>query len=137
MGSEMCIRDSPYVDRNPEGQGAWFTSGQGRRITLWSILIVIPVVLVLTWLNEHYAVRILVPGAPQIWVDLLNPGTILIALFAAGSLYIWRRTGSSRMGALALYSYFLTSYLIYTLIGLYFRGANWAWIWPWQATGLH
>ena len=59
----------PYVDRNPEGQGTWFTSGQGRRITLWSIVAVIPVVLVLTWLNEHYAVRILVPGASQIWVD--------------------------------------------------------------------
>ena len=127
----------PYIDRDPAGQGNWFTSGQGRRITLWSILAIIPVVLILTYLNEHYAVRKLVPGAPQIWVDLLNPGTILIALFAIGSLYTWRRTGSSRMGALALYSYFLAAYLIYTVIGLYFRGANWAWIWPWQAIGLH
>ena len=127
----------PYIDRNPEGQGHWFTSRQGRRLTLGSIAAIIPVVLILTYLNEHYAVRKLVPGAPQLWVDLLNPGTLLIALFALGSLYTWWRTGSSRMGALTLYSYFLTAYVIYTVIGLYFRGPNWAWIWPWQDTVLH
>ena len=125
-----------YIDRSLEGQGTWFTSPLGKRITLVSFFGTIPIVALLTYLNEYYALRKLVPGASQMLVDLLNPGSILIVLFAIGSLYTWRRTGSSRMGALALYSYFLAAYLVYTVIGVFFRGPNWDWIWPWQA-GLH
>ena len=63
----------PYVDRNPRdrrvvhlgpGPADYALVGRGGH----------PGRLVLTYLNEHYAVRILVPGASQIWVDLLNPG---------------------------------------------------------------
>ncbi|MFQ5912460.1 MAG: cytochrome b N-terminal domain-containing protein [Nitrospinota bacterium] len=120
-----------YIDRSREGEGLWFTSSQGRRITLVSFVGTIPLVLLLTYLHEHYAVRKLIPGASQLVVDLFNPGTILIVLFAIGSLYTWRRTGSSRMGALALYSYFLAAFVVYTVIGFFFRGPNWAWVWPW------
>jgi quinol-cytochrome oxidoreductase complex cytochrome b subunit len=126
-----------YIDRTSEGEGVWFTSSQGARITLTSILLTIPAVILLTYLNEHYAARKLIPGAPQILVDLFNPGSILIVLFAIGSMYTVRRTGSSRMGALALFSYFLTAYLVYTVIGVFFRGPNWSWIWPWQAGIMH
>ncbi|HSC72351.1 MAG TPA: cytochrome b N-terminal domain-containing protein, partial [Candidatus Methylomirabilis sp.] len=121
----------PYVDRVGEGEGVWFTSLQGKRITLVSLLATVPCTLLLIYLNAQFGIRRLFPGAPQMAADLLNPATLLLVGVAAYSVLVGWRTGSRRMAAIALFSSFLSAYVLLMVIGTFFRGPNWDWAWPW------
>jgi len=70
-------------------------------------------------------------------VDLLNPGSLLLFLIVLISLMTWRVTGSRRAAAIALFSAFLSAYVILMIIGTFFRGPNWVWVWPWQAGAIY
>jgi hypothetical protein len=45
------------------------------------------------------------------------------------SLFVIRKTGSTRMGAVALFTLFLVSYVILTYVGTELRGPNWDFYW--------
>ncbi len=62
-------------------------------------------------------------------ITLVNPGTVITAGFAAWSLWIMRRTDSTRMGAIALFTCFLVGYTILTYVGTVHRGPNWEFYW--------
>lgn len=121
----------PYVDRTGEGEGIWFTSPRGKRLALWSSLATVPVTLGLLYLNTRLGVRRLFPEAPQALADLWNPATLLLVGIAACSVLVGWRTGSRRMAAIALFSCFLSAYVLLMVIGTFFRGPNWDWAWPW------
>jgi hypothetical protein len=36
------------------------------------------------------------------------------------------------MAAIALFSAFVSAYLVLIVIGTFFRGPNWDWGWPWN-----
>lgn len=110
--------------------GVWFSSALGRRVALVSFLGAIPTVPILTYLNATAGVRVFYPGAPQWMLDLLNPATVLLVLMAVSSALVVRLSGSRRLGAISLYSSFLSAYIVLIIIGTYFRGPNWAWLWP-------
>ncbi len=120
----------PYVDSKPTGAGRWFTPEGGGRVALVSLLAAIVVAPMLTWLQSRYGVRMLFPEASQFWTDLFNPGSVFAALVIAASLLMLRMTRSTRMAAMVVFSAFLGGALIYTVIGLYFRGPNWIFLWP-------
>lgn len=111
--------------------GVWFSSAMGRRVALVSFLAFIPIVPALIYANAKAGLRILYPGAPQWMLDLINPATLLLALMAVSSALVVRLSGSRRLGAISLYSSFLSAYTVLIIIGTYFRGPNWTWIWPW------
>ncbi len=121
----------PFVDRAEEEAGVWFTSRQGKRITLGSLLATVPVTLLLLYLNVRFGVRRLFPGAPQVVADLFNPASVLLMGIAAWSVLVGWRAGSRRMAAIALFSCFLSAYVLLMVIGTFFRGPNWDWAWPW------
>lgn len=121
----------PYVDRGEEGEGIWFTSPRGKQITLRCLVATIPATLVLLYLNLHFGVRRLFPGAPQMVADLLNPATLLLVGIAAWSVVVGWRTGSRRMAAIALFSCFVSAYVLLMIIGTFFRGPKWDWALPW------
>ncbi len=127
----LGLMSIPYVDRDSEGEGVWFTTPRGRRLALWSVLGTVPFSLLLLLLNARVGVRRLFPGAPQVLADLLNPATILLVAIAAFSILVGRRTGSRRMAAIGLFSCFLSAYVLLMMIGTFFRGPNWDWAWPW------
>jgi hypothetical protein len=102
-------------------------------VALLASLGTIPVVLSLIAFNERFAVRTWAPGAPQVVVDLLNPATILLVFMAIHSFLTWKISGSRRLGAIALFSSFLAAFVVLTIVGTFFRGPNWIWVWPWQA----
>lgn len=127
----LGLMSIPYVDYKKEGEGVWFTSLLGKRLTVgffFGTLILTPV---LTYLNAQFGIRVWFPEAPQFLVDLFNPASILLAFMAASSLLTWLLTGSRRMGAISLFSSFVAAYIVYTVMGTYFRGPNWVWVWPW------
>ncbi len=122
----------PYVDRASEGEGIWFTSPRGSRLTLWSVLATVPFTALLIFLNARLGLRRFFPEAPQVLADLWNPATLLLTATAAFSILVGWRTGSRRMAAIALFSCFLSGYMLLMIIGTFFRGPNWDWAWPWK-----
>ena len=127
----LGLMSIPYIDRMGEGEGVWFTSKQGKRIALWSFLGTIPFTLGVLYLNALFGLRRFFPEAPQGVVDLLNPATVLLVGIAAFSVLVGWRTRSRRMAAIALFSAFLSAYVLLMIIGTFFRGPNWDWVWPW------
>lgn len=121
----------PYVDRAVQGEGIWFTSAQGKRIALWSFVGTIPFTLGLLYLNTRFGLRRFFPDATQGVVDLLNPATLLLVGIAAFSIIVGRCTHSRRMAAIALFSSYVSGYVLLMVIGTFFRGPNWDWVWPW------
>jgi hypothetical protein len=69
------------------------------------------------------------PDIPQIWIILINPGTVLALIFAAWSQFILRRTNSARQSAIALFTCILVGFVILTYIATVHRGPNWGFYW--------
>ena len=120
----------PYLDREQEGTGEWFGGPGGRPLVLHAAffgsavtLLVEAIAIRFGWLREWF------PDIPQLLVTAVNPGTLLAALYGAYSIWLVKRYGSTRAGALGLFTCFLCGFVILTVIGTYFRGPNWEFYW--------
>jgi len=120
----------PYLDRENTGMGRWFAEEGEKRVAFQSfvfgllcVLLVEALAIRFGWLRDWF------PGIPQLFITLINPGTVLAALYALWSLQVIRRTGSTRQGAVALFTCFLIGFLVLTVIGVHFRGPNWDFYW--------
>ena len=69
------------------------------------------------------------PDVPQLVITLVNPGTAFLVIFMAWSLAITRLTNSTRMGALAVFTCFLVSFVVLTYFATVHRGPNWGVYW--------
>ncbi len=127
----LGLMSIPYIDFSREGIGVWFHSRRGRRIALFSALMTLVVVPLLIFLHIRFGVRVMVPTAPQILVDVFNPGTILVAVMAALFFIVLLLTGSTREASIGVFTSFVTAFVILTIIGTFLRGPNWALILPW------
>jgi quinol-cytochrome oxidoreductase complex cytochrome b subunit len=64
---------------------------------------------------------------------VLIPGAIVTGMFALP--YIDRNPASAirtRKVAVITFTVFLVVWIVLTIIGFAFRGANWGWVWPWN-----
>jgi len=120
----------PYLDRESAGTGRWFGGPGGIRLVAVSMVFGLATVLGLESLVIHYGwIREWWPGAPQLIITAINPGTVLTALYAAYSIAVVKRHDSTRAGALALFTCFLAGFIVLTIIGTHFRGPNWQFYW--------
>ncbi|MBI4874898.1 MAG: cytochrome b N-terminal domain-containing protein [Acidobacteria bacterium] len=120
----------PYLDRDPSGVGRWFGGPQGRRVFWSSLVFGLGSVLALLALTVNFGwLRAWFPSIPQLVIIALNPGTVIVALYAAWSLGELRRTGSVRLSAIALFTCFLAGFVVLTAMGSIFRGPNWQFFW--------
>jgi quinol-cytochrome oxidoreductase complex cytochrome b subunit len=120
----------PYLDRETNGTGEWFGGSGGVAVVKQAVVIGMGAALAIEavairfgWLREWF------PGVPQLLITLVNPGTLLTAVYAAYSVWLVRRYDSTRAGALGLFTCFLCGFFLLTLIGSYFRGPNWHFYW--------
>ncbi len=120
----------PYLDREKQGVGIWFTSPEGRRVALRSLVFsFVAVVGFLAFLVKFGWLRQWYPDIPQIVITFVNPGTLFTLAFALWSLWTMKRHNSTRMGAIALFTCFLVGYVILTYFGAVHRGPNWDFYW--------
>ncbi len=122
----------PFLDREKEDVGVWFSGGRGRRVTGLSAVFGAVVVLGMLWFTVSFGwLRNWEATAhvPQIVVTLFNPGTVFVAFFAIWSIGVVRATGSTRMGAIALFTCFLVGFVILTYFATVHRGPNWDFYW--------
>ncbi len=128
----------PYLDREEEEVGIWFSNRQGRRIAAVSALygIVLSVGLLTFTVNFGW-LRDWFPGIPQIVITFVNPGTVYVLACAAWSVGLLRYTNSTRMAAIGLFTCFLVCFVILTYFATVHRGPNWDFYWSqadWPAT---
>jgi len=126
----------PYFDRENKGFGRWFGDRTGVRITVSSAayaMICCISVLALTigfgWPGAWFG------GSGQFVIHFINPGTILMLMFMAWSLFVLHRYNSTRMGAIALFTCFFIAVVVLTYFAWGHRGPNWDFYqWPlsWQ-----
>jgi quinol-cytochrome oxidoreductase complex cytochrome b subunit len=120
----------PYLDRETLGTGEWFGGPGGAKLVKLSLVVGLGAALLVEafvirfgWLREWF------PGVPQLVITALNPGTLLTVVYGAYSVWLVRRYGSTRAGALGLFTCFLCGFVVLTVIGTYFRGPNWVFYW--------
>lgn len=116
----------PYVDREEQYIGSWFSGKQGAKITLFSAGFSLIVVLLQLFIMVKFGwVRDWWPGVPQWLVMIFNPAILSAISYIVYAQIIRKRTGSSRMAAIALFSMAIIALILYTIVGIWFRQANW------------
>ncbi|MCF8067122.1 MAG: cytochrome b N-terminal domain-containing protein [Desulfobacterales bacterium] len=120
----------PYIDRDKGAIGIWFENKTGIRVTKLSAcyaliccVTMLAFTIVFGWLRAWF------PDIPQFLIILINPGTILVLMFAAWSLFVLQRYDSIRMGAMALFTCFFIAVIILTYFASVHRGPNWDFYW--------
>ncbi|MGD9903026.1 MAG: cytochrome b N-terminal domain-containing protein [Vicinamibacterales bacterium] len=120
----------PFLDREEAGTGEWFGGPGGWPLARNSMavgfaaaLLIESLIIRYGWLREWF------PTIPQLVITVVNPGTVLTAIYAAYSLALVRRFNSTRAGALGLFTCFLCGFVVLTVVGTYFRGPNWHFYW--------
>lgn len=120
----------PYIDREDGYIGVWFSGKTGRQITWQSILFsiivtLLPVFVIVRfgWLASWFE------NIPQLLVMLFNPATLTALFYILWAKRIQKRTASSRMSAISLFTCTMTGFVIFTVIGIWFRGPNWEFYW--------
>jgi quinol-cytochrome oxidoreductase complex cytochrome b subunit len=128
----------PYLDREPEDVGVYFSGEQGRSIALRSMVFGVAAAVVAVAFPVNFGwLRNWFPGIPQLVIIFVNPGSLLTAAYAMWSLKTLRDTASTRMGAIALFTCFLAGFVILTIVGTYFRGPNWDFYWSTSQWPVH
>ncbi|MEK6797588.1 MAG: cytochrome b N-terminal domain-containing protein [Planctomycetota bacterium] len=130
----------PYLDREREDIGLWFSGRKGRRVALGSLVLSTAAVIGMLaftvnygWLRNWAATA----EVPQIVITLFNPGTVFVALFAIWSIVVVKWTNSTRMGAIALFTCFLVGFVILTYFATVHRGPNWNFYWSQASWPVH
>lgn len=120
----------PFLDRETAGTGTWFGGPGGwplvrnaMAVGFAAALLVESLIIRYGWLREWF------PDIPQLVITVINPGTVLTAIYAGYSLLLVRRFNSTRAGALGLFTCFLCGFVVLTVVGTYFRGPNWQFYW--------
>ena len=120
----------PFLDREDDESGRWFAGPRGKRVALVSALFSASFVVALLWFTVALGwLRNWFPEIPQLVITVLNPGTVIVAAFAAWSLATVWRFGSTRLGAIALFTCFLVAFALLTYFATVHRGPNWSFYW--------
>lgn len=130
----------PYLDREKEDVGLWFSGRRGRRVTWLSAVVGTVLVVGMLWFTVSIGWLRDWPSTakvPQIVVTLFNPGTVIVFFFATWSIAIVKITRSTRMGAIALFTCFLVGFTILTYFATVHRGPNWDFYWTQSQWPVH
>jgi len=120
----------PYLDRKKDEPGIWFTDKQGRGVAaraLFFALVAAAAAVAIPvnwgWLRQWF------PSVPQLVITAVNPGTLLMLVYIAYSLVVLKKTRSTRLSAIAMFTCFLAGFVVLTVVGTVFRGPNWDFYW--------
>ncbi len=120
----------PYRDRENRYIGEWFSGPSGIQTVYRSAAFALGLVLVQLFIMIRFGwMRDWFPGISQWFVMLINPATLTAAAFIVSAELVRRRSGSSRKAALWLFTCSFVALVIFTAVGIWFRGPNWEFYW--------
>ncbi len=121
----------PYLDNSRQGSGRWFTSGRGRRITLFTALYALAVMPAYILLDNAFPPRELLRGLAPDWAaQFLIPALVMGAILAVPLLVLRRFRPDAREVMLALFTLLFVSAVVFTITGFFFRGPGFHLYWP-------
>lgn len=128
----------PYLDREKEELGVYFNGKCGKIIALKSaIFSVIVTVLAVAvpvkfgWLRNWF------PGISQLAIIIINPGTLLILAYLLWMAITYKKTGSTRLSAIAVFTCMVIGFSILIYVGGQLRGPNWDFYWTKSSWPIH
>ena len=110
----------PYFEINSKDEPFWSGNVQRRLLILSIVLIVLMVVLAL-----FEAWTVIVPTA-------VIGGALLLGKFQAETQSSFWAYLRSRPLSWWIMTWFISVSVILTVVGTYFRGPGWSWVWPWR-----
>ncbi|MBZ5554899.1 MAG: cytochrome b N-terminal domain-containing protein [Acidobacteriia bacterium] len=120
----------PFLDRRPGGEGTWFGTRSERSVFWQSFLFALAVTAGMLAFTVNYGwLRNWFPNIHQLWIIVINPGSLLVVIFAAWSILILKRKNSVRLAAVSLFTCFLVGFILLTYFATVHRGPNWHFYW--------
>ena len=110
----------PYFNVNVEGEAVWARRPSQK---LWTVLVT--VLLLLAFLAVFRAWTIFVPTA-------LVAAPLLFSYTARQGQEGWLRTLATKPLSWWIMTWFIAVAICLTVVGTYFRGPGWSWVWPWR-----
>ena len=122
----------PKLDPQEDNIGHYFRSHKGRFAALFGMLLSLLLVPLAVILDEYW---LDLPGLLPAWPTLITTGLIpLVATLAMFALIYTYFRGAGKLNhseaLVGLFVFIMTSFVMLTLIGIFFRGANMALVWP-------
>jgi menaquinol-cytochrome c reductase cytochrome b/c subunit len=149
----------PYIDRDRRGSGIWFSTKKGPAIVVLSAIYTAILEIGLVIFDEKFFIAGMPEGShglgPFIKWELMNafhvkadavawvgeifiPIILMIAIpWILVSIVRRRYKANTREVMIALYSFYLTSFVVLSLIGTAFRGTSMHLVWPWELLPPH
>jgi len=120
----------PFLDRRAGGEGVWFGT-KGDKVVFWqSLVFAIAITVGMLAFTVNFGwLRSWFPKIHQLWIIAINPGSLLVVVFAAWSLWILKRRNSVRLAAVSLFTCFLVGFTLLTYFATVHRGPNWHFYW--------
>ena len=135
----------PYLDKDERGTGIWFTTRMGVEIYRYSFIYTTVWVAGLIVFDEFIGTKPLLNrlGVPPSLVELLGgiviPVIVMIGINVLLVALVRRRwpQADARHIAIALFTVFVASYIVLTIVGSFFRGESMRLVWPWEIRHPH
>ena len=122
----------PWLDRQDDNIGLYFRSKKGKQMALVGAIWALALIPVLVLADELW---LDLPAMFPTWPTLISNGLLPVAMTLAGLLAIYllfREFGhANRSEAIVgLFVFLVVSFILLTIVGIFFRGANMALVWP-------
>jgi len=125
----------PYVKYDRNTSGVWFASQKGRRIAIAAAvtaMIAAPIGIVADELS--FDLTVWLAAVPAVIRDGLIPVIIIAAAMIEIYFLIKQKYSASNNETIqAVFIFLVVAYIIFTITGVWFRGAGMELTWPWQA----
>lgn len=109
----------PYFNVNVEGEPIWSRPSQNLRIVLITVFVL------LAFLAAFQAWTIVVPTA-------LVAALLLFSYAVRQGQGGWLRAIATKPLSWWVMTWFIAVAVCLTVVGTFFRGAGWSWVWPWR-----
>jgi quinol-cytochrome oxidoreductase complex cytochrome b subunit len=122
----LCL---PYINYEPDTAGVWFCSGTGRRLALIAALTAVVVTVGAVMLDDM-VLSANTSAPPTVILNGLAPFLAVVG-FCAG-FYVMARKGfgaNNNEAVQALFTLLMTSFVVLTVIGIWFRGPGMQLMW--------
>jgi hypothetical protein len=127
----------PFVDRSPLGVGILFTSDKGKKIAGFSAVFTTIWLIILIAFDEMVGVTKTLAGTsvPPVVYEQVIPIAVMVGLSIVLGFIVARIYKPTRRELLiALFTGFVTTYFVLTIVGTFFRGYGMEiqLYWPWE-----
>ena len=128
----------PYIDREKEELGVYFGGKNGKTVALQSVIFSVVVTVLAVAIPVKFGwLRNWFPEISQLIIIVLNPGTLLMLAYMLWMVVIYKKTGSTRLSAIAAFTCMVIGFSILVYVGSQLRGPNWDFYWSKSSWPIH